>query len=111
MNVRRRDDASGPGAFLQDAAPDVSPQEAAALALDGVAEAYGRFVSEGFAPLATEFESRDVLRGESVAVRDLAGRVTAEGEACGIDEDGRLLLGGAPVVAGEVTLGSGGSRG
>ncbi|GAB4285026.1 MAG: biotin--[acetyl-CoA-carboxylase] ligase [Coriobacteriia bacterium] len=106
LNVRRPPGAPRRAAFLQEAAPESSPPEAAALALDGVAAAYRRFVSDGFASLVPDFEERDALRGAHVVVRDLAGRVTAEGEARGIDDDGRLLVGGAAVAAGEVTLGS-----
>ncbi|MDI6901074.1 MAG: biotin--[acetyl-CoA-carboxylase] ligase [Anaerosomatales bacterium] len=109
LNVRRPLGAPDGAAFLQDAVSGSSPPEVAALALDGVAGAYRRFASDGFVSLAGEFEARDVLRGASVVVRDLAGRVTAEGEARGVDDAGRLLVGGTAVAAGEVTLGSGGS--
>ena len=82
--------------------------EVAAAVLDGIAETYLRWQTEGFGPFAAEYERRSYLAGRAVRVSDAAGRVIAEGEVRGIDTVGRLLVateaGVVPVVAGDVTL-------
>jgi len=80
----------------------------AAAVLDGIADAYARFVADGFAPMAPDYASRSVLAGRDVAVSDAGGRHVAQGVVAGVDESGRLLLDGpsgrTAVSAGDVTL-------
>ena len=82
--------------------------DVAAAVLDGLAVAYRRWQTDGFAPFAAEYERRSYLAGRQVRVSDAAGRVLAEGEVAGIDALGRLLVstgtGTVPIVAGDVTL-------
>ena len=82
--------------------------EVAAAVLDGIAVAYRRWQTDGFAPFAAEYESRSYLAGRQVRVSDVVGRLVAEGEVTGIDALGRLLVatgtGTMPIVAGDVTL-------
>jgi len=80
----------------------------AAAVLDGVAQSYRSWQTHGFSPLREEYESRSYLAGRPVRVSDAAGRIMAEGTACGIDAQGRLLVetatGTVPIAAGDVTL-------
>jgi BirA family biotin operon repressor/biotin-[acetyl-CoA-carboxylase] ligase len=82
--------------------------DVAAAVLDGIAGAYRRWQTDGFAPFAAEYEGRSYLAGRPVRVSDAAGRLLAEGEVVGIDTVGRLLVateaGTVPIVAGDVTL-------
>lgn len=82
--------------------------EVAAAVLDGIAGAYLRWRTDGFAPFAVEYQERSYLAGRQVRVSDAAGRLIADGEVAGIDAVGRLLVststGVVPVVAGDVTL-------
>jgi BirA family biotin operon repressor/biotin-[acetyl-CoA-carboxylase] ligase len=82
--------------------------EVAAAVLDGIAQAYGRWRTDGFAPLCDQYERRSWLRGHEVTVSDAAGRVVTQGTVTGIDAQGRLLVSGeagtVPVAAGDVTL-------
>lgn len=81
---------------------------AAAAVLDGIAEAYQRFLGEGFPALRDAYEKRLAMAGEAVVVRDALGAVVAEGRVAGIGEAGELLVGDigseVRVIAGEVTL-------
>jgi len=108
LNVRRGKTAQTTAAFIGDIVPGVSVARAAAATLDGVASAYRQWLEQGFASLAEEFETRSVLTGEDVTVRDGTGRERARGTVSGIDPEGRLLLEAdgrtEAVVAGEVTL-------
>jgi BirA family biotin operon repressor/biotin-[acetyl-CoA-carboxylase] ligase len=114
INVRRTPELAPEAAALDEVAP-MRPAEVAAIALDGIAQAYREFVRAGFAGLVEQYERRHLLPGREVTVRDLAGRIVAHGEAMGVDGMGRLLVrtaeGPVPVVAGEVTLApAGGER-
>jgi BirA family transcriptional regulator, biotin operon repressor / biotin---[acetyl-CoA-carboxylase] ligase len=81
------------------------PRFAAALcaALEAV---YDHVVGEGFAAIATEWESYSCLTGRQVTV-DCSGRQTT-GTVRGIDASGRLVLDGAPgeerIMAGDVSI-------
>jgi len=82
--------------------------DVAAAVLDGVARAYLRWKSEGFAGLAVEYERRAWLAGREVTISDAMGRSLVSGQVQGIDAQGRLLVasptGVVPVAAGDVTL-------
>lgn len=110
LNVRR--DAVSPvaetAAYLSEERDDVRIAVALAAVLDGIAEAYGVWLADGFEVLREEYESRLSLMGESVTVRDRDGTVRGAGSVIGVDAAGRLRLLGAqgetPIAAGEVTL-------
>lgn len=53
--------------------------------------AYGRWLSEGFAPRVAEYDERSFLRGRFVEVTGV-GAECPVGEVAGVDEFGRLLL-------------------
>ncbi len=116
VNVLR---SSAPGdlpraAFVADALPGVTLAAVAAAVLDGMAEAYGRYVSGGFAALRDDYRSRLETLGRDVEVADITGTLLARGTALDIDAQGRLLVqtpaGTVAVASGEVTLGEAGSR-
>ncbi|MBC7266750.1 MAG: biotin--[acetyl-CoA-carboxylase] ligase [Coriobacteriia bacterium] len=111
INVRRSPGLAPEAASL-DEVTRMRPAEVAAVALDGVAQAYREFLRAGFAGLLDEYERRHLLPGREVTVRDSAGAGLAHGEAMGVDGMGRLLVrtatGPVSVVAGEVTLASAG---
>lgn len=79
-------------------APDALQRVALPLAL-----ALQRFGAQGFAPFATAFDARDLLRGQRVTTAD-----AVEGIAAGVGEDGALRLRRGEdivtVVSGEVGL-------
>jgi len=108
INVLRPAHAFQGAAYLCDAVPGVTPAQAAAAALDGVASAYSHWLSAGFGGLTNEFESLSVLSGRNVTVSDSSGAPVAHGRVDGVDSDGRLVLGTAEGVvrisAGDVTL-------
>lgn len=108
LNARRPGTADPRAAYLSDVLPDIRVAEAAAALLDGVADAYRAWLSDGFAELALEFEARASLTGSDVTVRDALGNTRASGTVTGVDAQGRLLLAGGngteAVSAGEVTL-------
>ncbi len=88
--------------------PGVSVAAVAAVVLDGIAGAYGRFLDAGFSALRDEYEHRLAIIGQVVIVRDAMGSVVAEGQVAGVGDAGELRLGEPDaevrVVAGEVTL-------
>jgi len=104
INVRSARGMHPHAVCVCDLLPDARPPMVAAAALDGIASAYRRFMSYGFASLQPGYEQRDVLAGLPVTVRDAKGGVLADGIAGGIDALGRLLVGDRVVTAGEVTL-------
>lgn len=108
INVRGASGPEGSVSVDELSGHTVPLARAAAAVLDGVAEAYRSWQTHGFAPLREEYESRSYLAGRPVRVSDAAGRVLAEGSACGIDAQGRLLVdtatGTVPIAAGDVTL-------
>ena len=97
-------------AYLDDITDAPVPMAVVAAAvLDGLADAYARFTTEGFAPdLKAEYGSRLCLTGQEVRVSDPYGKLIAEGTCEGVDEWGRLVvhrLGDeVHVPAGDVTL-------
>ncbi len=77
--------------------------------MEEFAPAYERWQAEGFAPFAERYRERAALAGRFVRVMDRAGIVVTEGQAEGIDDDGRLMLRASdgslsPVQSGEVHL-------
>lgn len=108
LNVVRTPDALESAAYLSDVLPGVTPAQAAAAALDGVAAAYVEWCASGFAELAAQFEARSVLAGREVTVSDGNGAMIAHGRVDGVDAEGRLLVfgsdGRSAVAAGDVTL-------
>ena len=111
LNVRRpaATGAAEGAAYVDDAAPGVRLAQAAAAELDGIAGTYATWRAGGFAALRATYEARFALAGANVRVTDLLGTVRASGTVQGVDDEGRLLVGGqdgatVAVVAGEVTL-------
>ena len=108
INVRSAPDSERSASVDELFGRKVPLAEVAAAVLDGIAVAYRRWQTDGFAPFAAEYESRSYLAGRQVRVSDAAGRLVAEGEVTGIDALGRLLVatetGTVPIVAGDVTL-------
>ncbi len=108
INVTRPQEPVPGAAYLSDAARAVGAAHAVAAALDGLAGAYAVWQEDGFAALREDYESRLVLTGHEVVVSDLVGTVRASGTVRGVDDDGRLVVGGAAgietIAAGEVTL-------
>jgi BirA family transcriptional regulator, biotin operon repressor / biotin---[acetyl-CoA-carboxylase] ligase len=78
----------------------------AAALINELVLALEEFGARGFAAFATEWRDADALSGR--AVRVLQGEQSQEGVACGVDEDGALLLdeggGSRRVLSGEVTV-------
>lgn len=113
INVRRSAALAPEAAALEEVAR-MAPAEVAALALDGIAQAYREHLRAGFAGLLEQYEQRHILSGREVKVQDLAGAVVAQGEVMGVDGMGRLLVltadGPRAVSAGEVTLAGEGLR-
>ena len=64
--------------------------ECAALAIASIYEAFDRLVCDEADSLQREFAQIDYLRGKEIAV-NCAGKIL-QGEASGIDEEGRLIL-------------------
>ncbi|HEY3317906.1 MAG TPA: biotin--[acetyl-CoA-carboxylase] ligase [Coriobacteriia bacterium] len=108
VNVRPLAPAQPGAAYLGDSFAGLRLAEVAAAVLDGLASAYADFLSAGFAAMKAEYESRSVMRGTAVTVRDAGGGLRAEGRVAGVDETGRLVVEGpqgtVAVAAGEVTL-------
>jgi BirA family biotin operon repressor/biotin-[acetyl-CoA-carboxylase] ligase len=108
VNVRRAPKGQAATCVDELVGRSVPLPEAAAVVIDGVAEAYAQWRDEGFEPLRNEYERRSWLAGRDVRVSDARGRVLAEGRATGVDSVGRLLVqtadGAVAVVAGDITL-------
>ncbi|MDP2233309.1 MAG: biotin--[acetyl-CoA-carboxylase] ligase [Actinomycetota bacterium] len=108
VNVSSATGRTPGAAYVDDQVPGCAPAAVAAAVLDGIAESFGQFVSDGFGTLAEEYVSRSMLEGREVTVRELDGTVRASGRVQGVDADGRLLLdGGSGMLAistGDVTL-------
>lgn len=107
INVRRVPRLAPDAAALEEVV-SMAPAQVAALALDGIAQAYREHLRAGLAGLLEQYERRHLLAGREVAVKDLSGAVVASGEVMGVDGMGRLLVltkdGPVPIAAGEVTL-------
>ncbi len=84
----------------------VSRNTLAAALLRELQTLLARYPRDGFAAVAADWERLDATRGRSVHV--VAGDRSFDGLACGIDEDGALLVEAAGTVhrlhAGEVSL-------
>lgn len=84
-----------------------SRPELTALVIEGLIETMMRFDREGFAPFRAAWPAFDWLRGRAVAAEERSGQGLS-GEACGVDEDGALLLktsdGVRRVISGSVAL-------
>lgn len=108
INVRRPEAPPAGAAYLEDAGTAPRLAEVAASALDGLASAWEQFIVSGFPSLEAEYESRSIIMGERVAVRDAGGALRAEGRVAGVDEGGRLVVEGpdgtVALAAGDVTL-------
>lgn len=108
IGVNVSDPKSGRAAWVREHARGSRVAQVAALVLDGVADAYQGWLRDGFGAMRGEYESLLTLCGSSVAVRDAAGGVVAEGVAVGINDQAALLVetadGLVAVNAGEVTL-------
>lgn len=115
INVHRPESGGLEGAaWLDEIQPGIRMPQVAAAVLDGIASAYAEWLAGGFGALRAEYEEACAMLGRVVTVRDLGGEVRASGIACGVDDDGRLLVraeGGSTVavVAGDVTLRSPGA--
>jgi BirA family biotin operon repressor/biotin-[acetyl-CoA-carboxylase] ligase len=90
---------------LGDGAPPARNDVAAAL-VSALIETLARFELAGFATFRAAWSALDVLAGEDVVVH--SGERTQEGRACGVDQDGALMLEHEGrvqrIVAGEATL-------
>lgn len=108
LNVAACPESHDGAACVRDFAPDTSVAQAAGACLDGIAEAYGEWLTGGFGALLPEYEARASLTGERVTVSDATGAVRVAGVVTGVDADGHLLVdpGDGPVAvsSGEVTL-------
>ena len=70
-----------------------APPARAALAaslIDGLAELFAGFATDGFAPYRAAWSDADFLRGRRVRLDDAAGEI--DGTALGIEADGALLI-------------------
>jgi BirA family biotin operon repressor/biotin-[acetyl-CoA-carboxylase] ligase len=80
--------------------------EVAAALVSALIETLVRFELAGFATFRAAWSTLDVLAGEDVVVH--SGERTQEGRACGVDQDGALMLEHEGrvqrIVAGEATL-------
>jgi BirA family transcriptional regulator, biotin operon repressor / biotin---[acetyl-CoA-carboxylase] ligase len=84
-----------------------SRPELTALVIESLIETMVRFDSDGFEPFYAAWPAFDWLRGRAVAAEERSGHGLS-GEACGVDEDGALLLktsdGVRRVISGSVAL-------
>lgn len=87
----------------------VAPSRNALLAavLDELADAFGRFESEGFSTLRDDWLARHAHQGVQISLSNEAG-LCLQGRCLGVDHDGALLVrtadGVQRVVSGEVSL-------
>ncbi len=81
---------------LAEAEPD--RDRVAAHVIHHVRQSYDNYVRDGLAQVLPTLRARDYLRGKEVTVSGVTG--VAEG----IDEQGRLLVGGRSVASGEVVI-------
>lgn len=106
INVNNPGDAPEGWAYLSDSCGVQNLAELAARVIDGVYEYLLRWQECGyaFAMFRDEYNANLALIGEQVVVREMDGTPIAEGVVDGADEVGRLIVGGVPVLAGDVTL-------
>ena len=80
-----------PPASLREVLPDCSAASALCAVGPALARAVQRFLGAGFAAFQSGFQSRDLLRGQTVQA--FAGSaVELQGVACGVDGSGALLV-------------------
>ena len=98
-------------AYIADFQDDVTVHTVGRLGdaiLETFSARYGRWQRKGFSEFCEEFAACSLLTGKHVRIADLAGTITTEGTATGIDADGRLLVqtatGTVPVSSGEAHL-------
>ncbi len=72
--------------------------------LDAFAPRYDLWRREGFAPFADEFNACNALSGKQVDIADRNGTVVKSGPVSGVNADGSLLVGDAPVSSGEAHI-------
>jgi len=77
---------------LRELTEGVAPgrNEIAAALVSALVETLARFELTGFASFRSAWSTLDVLAGEDVVVR--SGERTESGRACGVDQDGALML-------------------
>ena len=88
---------------------DLAGKHGASLSVDAVGDKvlsvferrYGTWRRDGFAPFVDEFNACNVLAGKQVSIADRNGKVVASGLAVGVDENGSLVVGTAPISSGE----------
>jgi BirA family biotin operon repressor/biotin-[acetyl-CoA-carboxylase] ligase len=92
-------------ASLSEFDPAATAASALARVLPVLAQTLERFERQGFAGLAEEFRTRDLLHGQTVVTTDPA---CPQGLGLGVDADGALLLGQGDrvcrIVSGEVSV-------
>ena len=79
--------AAVPPGWLQDLAPGVDAAEALLRIVPPLVQAVQSFEQFGFAPFQARFAARDVLAGRAVQLSD-----GSQGTACGVGENGALLV-------------------
>lgn len=84
-------DGNPDAASLQELHPGEDADAALARVVAPLARAVSQFGELGFTPFAARFAARDALLGSTVAVQDQE-RVALEGNACGVDATGALLV-------------------
>jgi BirA family biotin operon repressor/biotin-[acetyl-CoA-carboxylase] ligase len=93
----------GAPAWLQLLQPAATPPSVLAAVALPLLQALLRFEAQGFAPLASAYAQRDLLRGQALHTSQGLG-----GEGAGVDAQGALLLRNAvglhPIVSGEVSV-------
>lgn len=78
--------------YLSDLGFCGSVDDVANAVLAEFSRAYGQWQEQGLAAFVREFDDLLAYRGETVEVRDIAGKVHARGVLQGIDDGGRLLI-------------------
>jgi BirA family biotin operon repressor/biotin-[acetyl-CoA-carboxylase] ligase len=106
VNVNRGPDAYPGSAYVSDVKGTIPPEVAAAMVIRAVLRTYGAWRASDyrFAPFHDEYLAHLTLLDQNVRVSDLDGTVLAQGRVAGIDEQGRLIVGGKSIIAGDVTL-------
>ena len=79
-------------ADFQEAASERTIGQLGDIILESFSNRYDLWQRKGFSAFADEFARCSLLTGKRVRIADLAGTITAEGTATGIDEEGRLLV-------------------
>lgn len=116
VNVRQpanemRTDGGNVPIYLFDQGFSGAIEEVASAILREVSPAYGKWCTEGLAPLLGAYRARLALQGRQVCMVDQAGGLLAEGIVEGVDDCGRLAVRDATgslslLVSGEAHLSS-----